>query len=43
VQPAAFGIHGLTVALIAVTGLLTLRETSKAHAATAPARAAQPA
>jgi hypothetical protein len=40
---AAFGIHGLTSALIAITGLLTLRETSKAHKATAPAPAAQPA
>ncbi|MEU7747954.1 DUF4267 domain-containing protein [Nonomuraea sp. NPDC049158] len=38
---AAFGIHGLTSALIAVTGLLILRETSKARkaqeAATQPA------
>jgi hypothetical protein len=43
---AAFGIHGLTSALIVVTGLLTLRETSKArkaHEAAAPAPAAQPA
>jgi len=28
---AAFGIHGLTAALIAVTGLLILRETGQAH------------
>ncbi|NUR26683.1 MAG: DUF4267 domain-containing protein, partial [Catenulispora sp.] len=27
---AAFGVHGLTAALIAVTGLLIVRETSKA-------------
>jgi hypothetical protein len=40
---AAFGIHGLTSALIAITGLLILRETGKAHKATAPAPAAQPA
>ncbi|MFD1537924.1 DUF4267 domain-containing protein [Nonomuraea guangzhouensis] len=40
---AAFGIHGLTSALIAVTGLLILRETSKARKATAPAPTAQPA
>ncbi|AQW48227.1 DUF4267 domain-containing protein [Streptomyces violaceusniger] len=40
---AAFGIHGLTSAFIAVTGLLLLRETSKAHKAPAPAPAAQPA
>ena len=40
---AAFGIHGLTAALIAVTGLLILRETSKARKATAPAPTAQPA
>lgn len=34
----AFGVHGLTSALIAVTGLLILRETgSSAAAATAPA------
>ncbi|WP_067709965.1 DUF4267 domain-containing protein [Nocardia yamanashiensis] len=34
----AFGVHGLTSALIAVTGLLILRETgSSAVAATAPA------
>ncbi|UGT44599.1 DUF4267 domain-containing protein [Nocardia yamanashiensis] len=34
----AFGVHGLTSALIAVTGLLILRETgSSASAATAPA------
>ncbi|MEV5198699.1 DUF4267 domain-containing protein [Streptomyces sp. NPDC053720] len=37
---AAFGIHGLTSALIALTGLLFLRETRRAHA---PAPAAQPA
>jgi hypothetical protein len=30
---AAFGIHGLTSALIAVTGLLILRETSKTQPA----------
>jgi hypothetical protein len=43
---AAFGIHGLTSALIAVTGLLILRETRKARKAreaAAPAPAAQPA
>ncbi|MFE5374118.1 DUF4267 domain-containing protein [Streptomyces mirabilis] len=40
---AAFGIHGLTSAFIAVTGLLILRETSKAHKAPAPAPAEQPA
>jgi hypothetical protein len=40
---AAFGMHGLTSALIAITGLLILRETSKAHRAPAPAPAAQPA
>jgi Domain of unknown function (DUF4267) len=43
---AAFGIHGLTSALIAATGLLILRETSKARKAleaAAPAPAAQPA
>ncbi|XVQ07117.1 DUF4267 domain-containing protein [Spirillospora sp. CA-255316] len=43
---AAFGIHGLTSALIAVTGLLLLRETSKARKAreaAVPAPAAQPA
>ncbi|WP_327709659.1 DUF4267 domain-containing protein [Streptomyces sp. NBC_00464] len=28
---AAFGIHGLTSAAIAITGLLILRETGKAH------------
>ncbi|MEV4236709.1 DUF4267 domain-containing protein [Nocardia sp. NPDC049737] len=42
----AFGVHGLTSALIAVTGLLILRETSKARKAqqvAAPAPAAQPA
>ncbi|MEV0579821.1 DUF4267 domain-containing protein [Streptomyces sp. NPDC050392] len=39
---AAFGIHGLTSALIAATGLLTLRETSSARQAPAPAPAAQP-
>jgi hypothetical protein len=45
---AAFGIHGLTSALIAATGLLVLRETGKAREAvqataeaTAPAPAAQ--
>ncbi|GAA4503720.1 DUF4267 domain-containing protein [Actinoallomurus oryzae] len=40
---AAFGIHGLTSALIAVTGLLILRESGKAQEAVAPAPAAQPA
>ena len=40
---AAFGIHGLTSALIAITGLLILRETSKDHKTPAPAPAAQPA
>ncbi|MEV5710895.1 DUF4267 domain-containing protein [Actinoallomurus sp. NPDC052274] len=46
---AAFGIHGLTSALIVATGLLILRETGKAHKAhkaqeaAAPAPAAQPA
>ncbi|MFE7574280.1 DUF4267 domain-containing protein [Streptomyces sp. NPDC057521] len=33
---AAFGIHGLTSAFIAVTGLLTLRETGRARPAPAP-------
>jgi hypothetical protein len=32
---AAFAIHGLTAALIAVTGLLILRETSKIREAAA--------
>ncbi|MFG6201344.1 DUF4267 domain-containing protein [Nonomuraea sp. JJY05] len=43
---AAFAIHGLTSVLIAVTGLLILRETSKARKAqetSTPAPAAQPA
>ncbi|NBE52959.1 DUF4267 domain-containing protein [Streptomyces boluensis] len=40
---AALGIHGLTSALIALTGALILRETSKAHQVSAPAPAAQPA
>ncbi|GAA2323122.1 DUF4267 domain-containing protein [Nonomuraea roseoviolacea subsp. roseoviolacea] len=43
---AAFGIHGLTSALIAVTGSLILRETGKARKAqetATPAPAAQPA
>ncbi|MFF1344998.1 DUF4267 domain-containing protein [Streptomyces sp. NPDC058322] len=40
---AAFGIHGLTSALIAITGLLILRETGNAHKAPAPASAVQPA
>ncbi|GAB3410101.1 DUF4267 domain-containing protein [Flindersiella endophytica] len=40
---AALGIHGLTSALIAVTGLLFLRETSKAQEAVAPAPATQSA
>lgn len=42
----AFGVHGLTSALIAATGLLILRETSKAPTAqkgAAPALTAQPA
>jgi len=33
---AAFGIHGLTSAFIAVTGLLTLRETGRTRTAPAP-------
>ncbi|MFD4528262.1 DUF4267 domain-containing protein [Streptomyces sp. NPDC058470] len=40
---AAFGIHGLTSALIAITGLLILRETRKADKAPTPAPAAQAA
>ncbi|MHC5256750.1 DUF4267 domain-containing protein [Streptomyces sp. UC4497] len=40
---AAVGIHGLTAAFIAVTGLLVLRETSKPRKVPAPASAAQPA
>ncbi|KAB8163356.1 DUF4267 domain-containing protein [Streptomyces sp. 3MP-14] len=46
---AAFGIHGLTSALIALTGLLLLRETGRAaearraHRAATPAPAARPA
>lgn len=40
---AAVGIHGLTAAFIAVTGLLVLRETSKPRKVPAPAPAAQPA
>lgn len=40
---AAFGIHGLTSALIALTGLLTLRETSRTHPAPAPAPSTRPA
>ncbi|WP_030761355.1 DUF4267 domain-containing protein [Streptomyces griseus] len=40
---AAFGIHGLTSALIAATGLLTLRETGRTHRAPAAAPAARPA
>ncbi|WP_419994448.1 DUF4267 domain-containing protein [Streptomyces boninensis] len=40
---AAFGIHGLTSAFIAITGALALRETSKARQATpAPTPTAQP-
>ncbi|GAA3474827.1 DUF4267 domain-containing protein [Nonomuraea roseola] len=42
----AFGVHGLTSALMVATGLLILRETSKARKsqeAAAPAPAAQPA
>ncbi|MEV5651344.1 DUF4267 domain-containing protein [Nocardia sp. NPDC052254] len=41
-----FGVHGLTSALIAATGLLLLRETDKAHEVqqvAGPASAAQPA
>ncbi|MET9244849.1 DUF4267 domain-containing protein [Nonomuraea sp. NPDC003709] len=38
---AAFGVHGLTSALIAITGLLILRETGKARETAAPAPAAQ--
>lgn len=33
---AAFGIHGLTSAFIAATGVLTLRETGRGRAAAAP-------
>ncbi|MFD8823008.1 DUF4267 domain-containing protein [Streptomyces sp. NPDC059605] len=33
---AAFGIHGLTSALVALTGLLFLRETGKARKVPAP-------
>ncbi|MCX5430113.1 DUF4267 domain-containing protein [Streptomyces sp. NBC_00257] len=40
---AAFGIHGLTSALIAITGLLILRETGNARKASAPASAVHPA
>jgi hypothetical protein len=40
---AALGIHGLTAAFIAVTGLLVLRETSKPREVPAPVSAAQPA
>ncbi|KQX46292.1 MULTISPECIES: DUF4267 domain-containing protein [unclassified Streptomyces] len=40
---AAFGIHGLTSAVIAVTGLLVLRETGKAHRAPAPTSAVRSA
>ena len=40
---AAFGIHGLTSALIAVTGLLILRETRKARRPLRRAPAPQPA
>ncbi|MGW2426659.1 DUF4267 domain-containing protein [Streptomyces sp. NPDC001709] len=39
---AAFGIHGMTSALIAIIGLLVLRETNKTHKATAPTPTAQP-
>ncbi|MFI7230995.1 DUF4267 domain-containing protein [Nonomuraea angiospora] len=38
---AAFGVHGLTSALIAITGLLILRETGKARETAAPSPAAQ--
>jgi hypothetical protein len=34
---AAFGVHGLTATLVAVTGLLLLRETRKVAAAPVPA------
>ncbi|MGW4777593.1 DUF4267 domain-containing protein [Streptomyces filamentosus] len=40
---AAFGIHGLTAALIAATGLLTLRETGRTHRTPTAAPAARPA
>ncbi|MFI7344218.1 DUF4267 domain-containing protein [Streptomyces sp. NPDC050085] len=40
---AALGIHGLTAALIAVTGLLILRETSTARKTLASVPAQQPA
>ncbi|TVT30856.1 DUF4267 domain-containing protein [Amycolatopsis rhizosphaerae] len=33
----AFGVHGLTAALVVITGLLTLRETRKVTAAPVPA------
>ncbi|MFF4084152.1 DUF4267 domain-containing protein [Streptomyces sp. NPDC001777] len=36
---AAFGIHGLTSALVALTGLLLLRETGSARKVPAPAPA----
>ncbi|WP_255950078.1 DUF4267 domain-containing protein [Streptomyces odontomachi] len=40
---AAFGIHGLTSVVIAINGLLILRETGKAHnEPSAPASVAQP-
>ncbi|MFJ8162521.1 DUF4267 domain-containing protein [Streptomyces sp. NPDC096136] len=40
---AAFGIHGLTSAVIAICGLLFLRETSSRPDTSAPAPDAQPA
>ncbi|MYW64782.1 DUF4267 domain-containing protein [Streptomyces sp. SID8379] len=40
---AAFGIHGLTSALIAITGVLTLRETGKARKVPAVTPAVRPA
>ncbi|MFE6099421.1 DUF4267 domain-containing protein [Streptomyces laurentii] len=40
---AAFGIHGLTSVLIAITGLLVLRETGAARTVPALAPAARPA
>ncbi|MEU7139459.1 DUF4267 domain-containing protein [Nocardia sp. NPDC046473] len=39
----AFGVHGLTSALIVATGLLLLREAGKTQQAAAPALAVQPA
>jgi hypothetical protein len=39
----AFSVHGLTAALVILTGLLTLRETRKAAAAPVPTVAPVPA